>query len=166
MRNTEYISCVERYSEMVFRIAFSYFGNKADAEDMMQEVFLKLLHQDQLPESDEQIKAWLIRVTVNQCHSTFRSPFRKKKVWLSDYELNSFADETSIEEDVTRRYAVYSAVMSLPDKYRIVVHLYYYEDLPIDEIAEVLHVKATTVQTRLARARDKLKKVLKEDFTR
>ena len=59
MRNTEYISCVERYSEMVFRIAFSYFGNKADAEDMMQEVFLKLLHQDQLPGSDEQIKAWL-----------------------------------------------------------------------------------------------------------
>ena len=80
--------------------------------------------------------------------------------------MNSFADETSIEEDVTRRYAVYSAVMSLPDKYRIAVHLYYYEDLPIDEIAEVLHVKATTVQTRLARARDKLKKVLKEDFAR
>ena len=57
MKNTEYIACVERYSEMVFRIAFSYFGNQADAEDMMQEVFLKLLRQNQLPGSDEQTKA-------------------------------------------------------------------------------------------------------------
>lgn len=166
MKNTEYIPCVERYSEMVFRIAFSYFGNQADAEDMMQEVFLKLLRQNQLPGSDEQTKAWLIRVTVNQCHSTFRSPFRREKGWLTDYEWNSFADKTSLEEDVTRRYTVYNAVMSLPDKYRIAVHLYYYEDLLIDEIAEVLHVKATTVQTRLARAREKLKKALEDDFAR
>ena len=67
---------------------------------------------------------------------------------------------------MTRRYTVYNAVMSLPDKYRIAVHLYYYEDLLIDEIAEVLHVKATTVQTRLARAREKLKKALEDDFAR
>ena len=109
MRNADYITCVEQYSEMVFRIAFSYFGNQEDAEDLMQDVFLKLLRTDQLPDTDEQKKAWLIRVTVNQCHSMFRSPFRKRKTWLEDYEWNSFADESSVEEDVTRRYTVYSA---------------------------------------------------------
>ena len=166
MKNADYITCVEQYSEMVFRIAFSYFGNQEDAEDLMQDVFLKLLRTDQLPDTDEQKKAWLIRVTVNQCHSMFRSPFRKSKTWLEDYEWNSFADESSVEEDVTRRYTVYSALMSLPDKYRIAVHLYYYEDLPISEIAQLLHVKETTIQTRLARARAKLKDALQEDFSK
>lgn len=166
MRNADYITCVEQYSEMVFRIAFSYFGNQEDAEDLMQDVFLKLLRTDQLPDTDEQKKAWLIRVTVNQCHSMFRSPFRKRKTWLEDYEWNSFADESSVEEDVTRRYTVYSALMSLPDKYRIAVHLYYYEDLPIREIAQLLHAKETTIQTRLARARAKLNDALQEDFSK
>lgn len=165
MSNTDYITCVEKYSEMVFKIAFSYFGNQEDAEDLMQDVFLKLLRTDQLSETDEQKKAWLIRVTVNRCHSVFRSPFRKRKTWLADYEWNSFADASSVEEDITRRYSVYSALMSLPDKYRIAVHLYYYEDLPIREIAQLMQVKETTIQTRLARARAKLKDVLKEDFS-
>ena len=165
LNNAEYMTCVKRYSEMIFRIAFSYFGNQADAEDLMQDIFLKLLKTDQLPEPEDQRRAWLIRVTVNQCHSTFRSPFRKRKAWLTDYEWDSFADDTAVEDDVTRRHCLYNAVMSLPDKYRITIHLYYYEDLSVDQIADLLHVKATTIQTRLARAREKLKAILGEDFS-
>lgn len=164
MTNSDYITCVEQYSDMVFRIAFSYFGNQADAEDLMQEVFLKILQAERVPETDEEKKAWVIRVSVNQCHSLFRAPFRKRNVWLTDYEWASFADDSSLEEDVTRRYSLYTAVMSLPDKCRIVVHLYYYEDLSIRSIADILDVKETTVQTRLARARARLKKALGDDF--
>lgn len=164
MTNSDYITFVEQYSDMVFRIAFSYFGNQADAEDLMQEVFLRVLRTDSLPETDEEKKSWLIRVSVNRCHSVFRSPFRKKNVWLTDYEWASFADDSSLEEDVTKRYSLYKAVMSLPDKYRIAVHLYYYEDLSISIIADILDVKETTIQTRLARARAKLKETLGDDF--
>lgn len=164
MTRAEYIDIVEKNADMVYRIAFSYFGSKADSEDVMQEVFLKLHNCDRIPESDSARKAWLIRVTTNQCHSLFRSPFRKRRVWLTDYEWDSFADEGSLEDEITRRHAVYTAVMSQPAKYRIIIHLYYYEDLSVAQIASLLHVKETTVQTRLARARDKLKVMLKDDM--
>ena len=80
LTRAEYIDIVEKNADMVYRIAFSYFGSKADAEDVMQEVFLKLHNCDKIPETDDARKAWLIRVTTNQCHSMFRSPFRKREL--------------------------------------------------------------------------------------
>ena len=79
MNIAEYNACVEKYSKMVYRISFHYFGNKQDAEDVSQDVFFKLFSSKLSTEKEEDVKAWLIRVTTNTCHSYFRKPFGKKK---------------------------------------------------------------------------------------
>ena len=147
---------------MVFKIAFSYFGSKADAEDVMQDVFLKVLRGSSLPEREDDLKAWLIRITVNRCHSIFRSPFRRRAEWMTDYEWGNLPEPGSMEDKVATKQTVYQAVMRLPAKYRLVVHLYYYEDMQVKDIAKTLGIKETTAQTRLARARKMLKRDLKD----
>ena len=151
MNVTEYNSCVDKYLKMVYRISFHYFGNREDAEDVSQDVFLKLYSHNTKFESEEELQAWLIRVTTNTCHSYFRNPFRKRKTEID-------------EQEIINRKVVMDAVMSLPERYRIVVYLYYYEEYSICQISNTLNIKETTIQTRLSRAREKLKSVLKDCF--
>lgn len=164
MNVTEYNSCVDKYLKMVYRISFHYFGNREDAEDVSQDVFLKLYSHNTKFESEEELKAWLIRVTTNTCHSYFRNPFRKRKTEIDEKEIENIVGSSSSEQEIINRKVVMDAVMSLPERYRIVVYLYYYEEYSICQISNTLNIKETTIQTRLSRAREKLKSVLKGCF--
>ncbi len=164
MSIAEYNTCVEKYLKMVYRISFHYFGNREDAEDVAQDVFMKLYSQKIEFENDEELKAWLIRVTTNMCHSYFRNPFRKRKADVDEEELENTIDTGSSEQDIVNRKVVMDAVMSLPEHYRIVVYLFYYEEYSIGQISNILRIKETTIQTRLSRARQRLRAVLAECF--
>ena len=164
MNVTEYNSCVDKYLKMVYRISFHYFGNREDAEDVSQDVFLKLYSHNTKFESEEELKAWLIRVTTNTCHSYFRNPFRKRKTEIDEKEIENIVGSSSSEQEIINRKVVMDAVMSLSERYRIVVYLHYYEEYSICQISNTLNLKETTIQTRLSRAREKLKSVLKDCF--
>ena len=110
---------IEKYKDMVYRIAFSYCRNRSDADDVFQEVFLRYFRKSPVFENAEHEKAWLIRVTVNCSKSVLMSPWRKHEVELDD----SIHYEDKYESDLFR------AVMQLPAKYRIVIELYYYEGI-------------------------------------
>ena len=164
MNVTEYNSCVDKHLKMVYRISFHYFGNREDAEDVSQDVFLKLYSHNTKFESEEELKAWLIRVTTNTCHSYFRNPFRKRKTEIDEKQIENIVGSSSSEQEIINRKVVMDAVMSLPERYRIVVYLYYYEEYSICQISNTLNIKETTIQTRLSRAREKLKSALKDCF--
>ena len=164
MNIAEYNSCVEKYLKMVYRISFHYFGNREDAEDVSQDVFTKLFSSTVKFISDEDVKAWLIRVTTNMCHSYYRNPFRRRRTEIDETELENIADISSSEQRLVDRKVVIDAVMSLPEHYRIIVYLFYYEEYSIHQISSILKIKETTIQTRLSRAREKLRNILSDSF--
>lgn len=158
MDRINYTEIVEKYADNIYRVALSYCKNKYDAEDVLQNVFLKLLQADAKFEGEEHLRRWLIRVTVNCCKDLSKS-FWKKRMVSIDEARQSYSHDFSSNE----KSDLYEAVMGLPQKYRVVMHLYYYEDYSIREIAEILKIKETTVQTQLMRARNKLQHKLKEE---
>ena len=162
MNIAEYNAYIEKYLKMVYRISFHYFGNRDDAEDVSQDVFVKLYSSNLKPKSEEELKAWLIRVTTNTCHNYFRNPFRKRKTEIEEKELENIIGTSSSEQEIENRKVVMDAVMSLPEHYRIIVYLFYYEEYSIGQISKILRIKETTIQTRLSRARGKLKTVLSD----
>jgi len=145
---------VEKYSDLLLRIAFTYMKNISDAEDMVQEVFLKLVKDYPSFENDEHQKAWLIRVTINLCKNRLKSAWFRKTEPIYDTTL-SFSDEEKF---------VMNAVMELPSKYSSVILLYYHEGYSIKEISNILDIKESTISSQLQRARSQLKSKLKEDF--
>lgn len=153
MSEETYIMAVGTYADMVYRIAFHYCKHKEDAEDILQNTFLKLLKQKKEFDSEEYLKRWLIRVTINECHSLFLSPWKKRQQELQEYGQEVFWDSSEKSD-------LFYAVMDLPKKYRIVVYLYYYEDYAVREISEIIGVKETTIQTQLMRARKMLREKL------
>ena len=164
MTDAEYSICVEKYLKMVYRIAFHYFGRREDAEDITQDVFMKLYSSNISREKEEEVKAWLIRVTTNACHNHFRNPFHRGRIDLEEREWEHIADKGCGEQDYIERKTVMDAVLSLPEKDRIIVYLYYYEEYSCCQIGDILQMKETTIQTRLARARDKLRSILEDSF--
>ena len=144
----------ELYFDTVYRLALARTRSKDLAEDVSQEVFLRFFKTHKNFESEEHIKAWLIKVTINCSKSVFASTWFKKTVPLSE-EL-TFTD--------THAGDVYMTVSKLPQKYRTVIHLFYYEDMPIKQIAQVLKVSENTVKSQLHRAREMLKSMLGEDY--
>lgn len=164
MNAAEYNSIVEKYLTMVYRISFHYFGNREDAEDISQDVFIKLYQSKLRIEKEEDIKAWLIRVTTNTCHSYFRNPFRRRKTEIDEKELENIIGTSSSEQEIVNRKVIMDAVLSLPEHYRIIVYLFYYEEYSIGQISNILKIKETTIQTRLSRARDKLRSILGDSF--
>ena len=153
--NEQFTNLVNQYIDTVFRIAFSYTKCSADAEDITQDVFLALLREKKPFASDEHLKHWLIRVTVNQCKKWFRSTRRI----VGQFE--EYASAVSFESQ--RHSDLFYAVMDLPTKYRIPILLYYYEEYSTDEIAMIMKIPKGTVCTHLKRGRDMLKKTLEED---
>lgn len=154
MEEQAFRQAVEDHRDVVFRIALTYLRDRADADDIAQDVFLKLLKSDGHFESWEHLRRWLIRVTINECKSLFRKPWRRVE------DIENLADSLSAAQDETR--AVLSDVMRLPERFRVPIVLYYYLGFSTSEIAELLHVPAATVRTRLARGRSKLKFILEE----
>lgn len=142
----------ESYTAMLYRLAFSHCRNRADAEDVVQEVFLKYLNHTGTFESEAHLRAWLIRVTVNASKDLFRSPWHSRCCSLEEVaEPSVLMPEES---------ALVWAVLHLPAKYRVIVHLYYYEDYSTAEIAQIMGISESAVSTRLLRARKKLKETL------
>ncbi len=150
-------SSLERYITLyhgaVYRLALSYVKNCADAEDITQEAFLRLYKFEGNFQADENCKAWLIRVTVNLSKNLLKSGWFTKRTELDE--------NIPCKENEDR--GVFESVMSLPPKYRVVIHLYYYEGYSVKEIADILGVSGSNITTRLARGREKLKEMLQKE---
>ena len=141
---------IKRNEDRVFRAAVAIMGDKADAEDVVQDVFLKLFEKQPDFESLEHETAWLIRVAVNLCKSRLRLHRRKKTVPL----LDIYPAENDRQHDLMQ------TVLSLPAKYRAIIHLFYYEGYSTKEIAEITEQKEAAVRQQLTRARHMLKDFL------
>ena len=140
----------EKYWDTLYRIALNYYGNSSDAEDTVQDAMLKLYRSNKKFESEEHVRNWLIRVTINSCKSMLHSFWRKNRVSSEDLKEIAVFDKPEQSE-------LFMAVMSLHEQHRTVLYLYYYEDFTTKEIAEMLSIKENHVRTRLSRARNKLK---------
>lgn len=156
MNSAEYRRICEKYIDTVYKTALSYCKNKADAEDAVQNAFIKLLKTNTEFTDDEHIKKWLIRVSVNECKNLWKS-FRYRNVVSFD-ELDK--EPEYIENG---QGELFSEIIKLPKKYSTVIHLYYYEGYSVKEISEILNISQSNVQIRLMRARNKLKEMLKEE---
>lgn len=153
MSQQEREQAVERWGDMVWRLALARTANVSDAEDVFQEVFLRYFRHEDKFADDEHRKAWLIRCTVNRANSLLASPFRRRTVPLEE------AARIGVEDDCRE---VYSAVLSLPAKYRAVIHLHYFEGLSVAEMAAALGCAEGTVKSQLHRGRALLREMLKE----
>lgn len=157
MDKARFTAAVERYQNMVYRTALHALGASQDADDAVQEVFLRLFNDRGSFETEEHLRRWLLRVTVNYCRDVLKSPWRKRRVsWEDVPEVPVF--------DKPEQAALYREVMALPEKYRTVLYLFYYEELSAREIGGLLGVDTSTVTTRLARARRRLKERLGEGW--
>ena len=142
-----------KYGDRLYAAAFNITRQRQDAEDAVQEALLRLYRSDKEFESEEHVKAWLIRVTINIAKSTCTSFWHRNRVPYEDY-MDDIPFEDENDKDLME------AVLSLPDKYRIIVHLYYYEGYKTREIADTLKLSENTVKTRLLQSRKLLKNKL------
>ena len=154
MTDAAFEAAVERYADMLFRLAYSYLKSRADAEDVMQETLLKLYTERTDFDSPEHERYWVVRVAVNESRKVLRSPWRRRTLPLEGWDGAAEEEEPS---------GVLEAVLALEGKYRLPVYLYYYEGYSVQEAAAILGLNPSTVQTRLQRAREKLKKALTEE---
>lgn len=153
MTQEEVLQLFDQYHDMVYRLALAATRSVYDAEDITQTVFLKLLGGCAAPKPGSE-RAWLASVTVNACRDLFRSSQRHKTEPLDEMIPFSAPEEASL----------FDAVMELPAKYRLVIHLHYYEGYSGVEIAEMMKVKPSTVSMRIHRARNMLRSKLKEEL--
>ncbi len=157
MERGPFTRAVEEYQDMVYRLALHTLGAAQDADDAVQEVFLRLFRWDKDFYSPEHLRRWLLRVTVNVCKDALKSPWRRRRV---DWESLPPTPVFDCPEDG----ALYDAVMRLPEKYRTVLDLFYYEELSTAEIGQLLRLSRTAVTSRLSRARDALRQQLGEEW--
>lgn len=148
---------VNEYSDSVYKVALNITKNKEDAFDVCQDVFTRLVKNRSKIKDGEHLKAWLLRAAVNCSKNNVTQAFKRHSVPLDNAKDYQYTDK------VSDNYLL-SAVMSLPEKYSSVIHLYYYEDYKVDEIAEILKLKPSAVKSRLSRGRGKLKKLLEENY--
>lgn len=151
----EFHAAAERYLDMVYRIALNCLRSPADAEDAAQTVMLRLWQSGPGGLEEDRLRYWLVRVTVNVCRDLSRAPWRRRTVSLEECPEPVFEEPS--------RQELYDEVMALPAKYRLPLYLYYYEGYSVAEVGELLRLNPSTVQTRLARGRAKLKTILTEE---
>ena len=147
---------VNTYSDTILRIAYQYTKNIHDSEDIVQDTLFSVMKRgaENLSSlSEEKLKAYIIRVTINKCNDFHRKRSRRKVVSLEDIEPVFTPEEQNVLDEVNR----------LPEKYRNVIYLHYYEGYQVNEIAEILGVKPSTISSQLNRARAKLKDYLTEE---
>lgn len=153
MTGTAFEQAVRDHANTIFRVACHAVKDPSEAEDVTQTVLLRLYQYSGSFQSEEHLKHWLIRVAVNESRKVLRSPWRKRTVPLEDWD-------TAAEE--RPEGGVLEAVMALDAKYRLPIYLYYYEGCSVQEVAAALGAKTSTIQTRLQRAREKLRNTLTE----
>lgn len=139
------------YQTMVFRLAYSYTRSRSDAQDVCQEVFLRYYCRRPIFASEEHRRAWLLRVTVNRCKSHLSSWWVRRTVPLDDRIPMPEPEYFQLDE----------ALRQLPEKDRLVIHLFYYEECSTREIAKLMHCTEGAVRTRLTRARQRLGDIMK-----
>lgn len=147
-------NALNKYADTVRRICVVYLKNREDTEDIFQNVFLKYALRSSAFESEEHEKAWLIRVTINECKDFLKNIFRRDTVPIDDYVRALSVPDSS------QKYEVLDAVLSLPQKYRDVVYLHYYEGFTAPQISELLGKNVNTVYTLLQRSRQMLREKL------
>ena len=146
---------VGQYGDLVYRLAYAKTGSRSDADDIYQEVFLRYLRKKPQLESEEHAKAWFLRVTINCMKSFWGSSFRRRSVPL---------DESLPTEDHPSDGTMESYLRRLPEQYRSVIHLFYFEGLSVAEIAADLNAPEGTVRSQLSRGRALLREALKEEI--
>lgn len=141
---------VREYSDIIFRIAYQNLKNKSDCEDVIQEVFIKLMKQSEFINTSH-MKAWIIRVTINLCKDLNKSAWYRKTESLNE-EIPFTKEDKEVLDELSK----------LSNDHRNVIYLYYYEKYTISEIAKILDKKENTISSQLTRARSKLKHILLE----
>lgn len=153
-RSLEARRLVDMYADTVLRLCYTYLHSTADAEDLCQNVLIKRLERTEPFESETHEKAWILRCAINECKSELRAA-RRKTVALEEIpEAAALAPPSS---------EVLDAVLRLPEKYRIAIYLFYYEDYSIREIAQITQSSVSAVAARLSRGRKMLKEQLGDD---
>ena len=148
---------IERYQKNLYAAAFNICKNQMDAEDVVQETFVQYYTTKKEFESEQHIRAWLLRVAINKAKNLTVTFWKKHKCSLEDYmETLTFPDPQSRD--------LFEEVMKLPEKYRIVIHLFYYEDYSVREIVDILKLSESNVKVRLSSGRAMLKDSLKEEW--
>lgn len=150
-----YEQIVRKNIDTIYRIAISYTKAPADADDIVQQTFMKLLTKKILFTDEEHVKRWLIRVCVNECNSLFSSFWRKNVE-----SIDAMTVEPAFSMQESRE--LFEVIKALPPKCGVVIYLFYYEGYSSKEIADILHIKEATARTRLTRARKMLRTQLKE----
>ncbi len=148
------------YYSMIFRVAFAELKARADAEDMVQEVFLRFLKYQPKFQSQEHERAWIVRTTINLCRDFQRNKWNRATVGLDRIPE---ADRKYMENPLIDEDGVLWAVLELPEQYRRPLYLFYYEDYSIKEIATALEKPENTVKTNLRRGREALKGILEAE---
>lgn len=147
---------IEAYQKSLYAAAFNICRNTDDANDVVQDTFIQYYTTKKQFQDEEHLKAWLLRVAINRAKDISRSFWKKNRLSIEDY-----ADAVPFES--REETGLFEAVMRLPEKYREVIHLYYYEDLSIKETARILRITEGSVKMRLSRGRSSLRDVFKEE---
>ena len=144
---------IRLYHGAVFRLAYSYLKNRADAEDVCEEAFIKLYLCNKSFETDENCKAWLMRVVINLSKNILKSCWISKRSELDENVCKPLCED----------YGISDMLIKLSPKYRLVIHLHYYEGYSAKEISEITGTPASTVTTQLSRAREQLRKLMEKE---
>ncbi|MBR5090254.1 MAG: sigma-70 family RNA polymerase sigma factor [Ruminiclostridium sp.] len=160
LRTRESFDAVMRkYADMVYRLAYSRTGSTFDADDILQEVFLRYIKADKTYNDEEHRKSWLIRITIN-CTRSFASSAWNRHREYEEPDENTGAEDPALSAAETRS-DVMNALLALPEKYRTVICLFYYEDMSVSQIAKSVGITDSNVKARLSRGRDMLREKLK-----
>ena len=148
---------IREYKNHLFAVAFSVCKSASDADDVVQDTFMKYHFSKKQFSSREHIRAWLLRVAIYKAKDVNRSFWKQKSTSIEDY-VDTLEFQDHEDKDLL------TDVLALPEKYRIVIHLYYYEDYSVAEIAELLNLSESNVKIRLSRGRSMLKAKLEEEW--
>lgn len=149
---------MNKYKDNLFAVAFNICKNAADADDVVQDTFIQYHCGDKEFADEEHIKAWFIRVAMNKSINVTRSFWRRRMVPIDDYAQ-------TLEFPTQEASNLFDEVMKLPQKYRIALHLKYFEDYSVKQVSEILDISESNAKARLARGRKMLERALKEDWT-
>ena len=156
---------MNKYGQEILQLVYSYVNNKEVAEDLTQDIFVKCYKSLHTYKGKSKLRTWLWRIAINHCKDYIKSWYNKKVIVTENESTYTGVQKESVEQTVIQNdedHRLASAVMNLPIKYREVIYLFYFEELPIKDIAMVIEVKENTIKTRLRRAKELLKKGLEE----